>query len=59
MLVSQLNFGKQLYMFRTDLMSIIRSPDTVFTATGICYTSNVDCLLADSQRNLYNKYQLL
>ena len=25
-------------MFRTDLLSIIRSPDTVFIATGICHT---------------------
>jgi hypothetical protein len=28
-------FGKELYMFRTDLLSIIRSLNTVFTATGI------------------------
>jgi len=33
-------------MFRTDLLSIISSPNTVFTATGICHTSYVDCLLA-------------
>jgi len=32
-------FGKELYMFRTDLLSIIRSLDTVFTATGICHTT--------------------
>jgi len=25
-------FGKELYMFRTDLLSIIRSLNTVFTA---------------------------
>jgi hypothetical protein len=30
-------FGKELYMFRTDLLSIIRSLNTVFTAIGICY----------------------
>jgi hypothetical protein len=35
-------------MFRTDLLSFIRSLNTVFTATGICHTSYVDCLLADS-----------
>jgi hypothetical protein len=35
-------------MFRTKLLSIIRSLDTVFTATGICYTSCVECLLATS-----------
>jgi len=44
--ISQLYFGKELYMFRTDLLSIIRSLNTVFTAMGICYTSYVDCLLA-------------
>jgi len=26
-------------MFWTDLLSIIRSLDTVFTATGICHTT--------------------
>jgi hypothetical protein len=35
--------GKELYMFRTDLLSIIRSLNTVFTAIGICHTSYVDC----------------
>jgi len=38
-------------MFRTDLLSINRSLNTVFTAIGICHTSFVDCLLADSQHN--------
>jgi len=33
-------------MFRTDLLSIIRSLNTVYTATGICHASYVDCLLA-------------
>jgi len=41
-------FGKELYIFRTDLLSIIRSFDIVFTATGICHTGYVDCLLARS-----------
>ena len=36
--VSQLRFGKELYIFRTDLLSIIRSLNTVFTATGISHT---------------------
>jgi len=46
-------FGKELYIFRTDLPSIIRSLKTVFTVTGICHTSYVNCLLArsDSQHN--------
>ena len=39
-------FGKELYMFRMDLLSIIRSLNTVFTAIGICHASYVDCLLA-------------
>ena len=39
-------FDKELYMFRTDLLSIIRSFNTVYTAVGICHASYVDCLLA-------------
>ena len=46
-------------MFRTDLLSIIRSLNTVYTAIGICHVSYVDCLLADSQYNLHDKYLLL
>jgi hypothetical protein len=41
-------FGKELYIFRTDLLSIIRSISTVFAAIGICHASDVDCLLARS-----------
>ena len=43
-------FGKEFYMFRTYLLSISRSINTVFTAIGICH-SYVDCLLADSRHN--------
>jgi hypothetical protein len=35
-------FGKELYIFRTDLLSIIRSLNTVFTAIGICHTGYVE-----------------
>jgi len=37
------SFGKELYMFWKDLLSIIRSLNTVFTAiqVGICHTSYV------------------
>jgi len=35
-------------MFLTDLLSIIRSLNTVYTAIGICHTSYADCLLARS-----------
>jgi len=40
--------GKELYMFRTDLLFIIRSLITVFRETGICHGSYVVCLLARS-----------
>jgi len=50
-------------MFRTDILSITRSLDTVFTAIAICHTSYVHCLLArslaDSEHNLHDKYLLL
>jgi hypothetical protein len=39
-------FHKELHMFQTDLLSIIRSLNTVYTAIGICHASYVDCLLA-------------
>jgi len=55
----QLYFDKEVYMFRTDLLSIIKSLNTIFTATGICYTGYVACLLGDISHNQYNKYQLL
>ena len=45
-------FAKELYMFRTGLLSIIRSLNTVFTAIGICHTGYVACLLADRQHNI-------
>ena len=39
-------FGKELNIFRTDLLSIIRRLNTVFIAIGICHASYVGCLLA-------------
>jgi len=39
-------FDKVLYMFRTGLLSIIRSLNTVYTAIGIYYSGYADCLLA-------------
>jgi hypothetical protein len=48
---SQLYFGKELYMFRTDLLSIISSPNTVFTGIGICHIRYVNTLLASSEWN--------
>jgi len=38
-------------MFRTDPLSIIRSLNTVYRATGICHASYVDCLLARPEWN--------
>jgi hypothetical protein len=45
---SQIYFDKELCMFQTDLLSIIRSCNTVCTTIGICHASYVDCLLARS-----------
>ena len=42
----KLIFDKEIYMFRTDLLSIVRSLNAVYTAIGICHASYVDCLLA-------------
>jgi len=36
-IISQFFFDKDLYMFQTDLLSIIRSLNTVCTAIGICH----------------------
>jgi len=49
---SQIYFDKELYMFRTALLSIIRSLNTVYKAIGICQASYVDCLLARSGWNI-------
>jgi len=35
--ISQICFGEELYMFGTDLLSIIRSLNTVQTAIVICH----------------------
>jgi hypothetical protein len=32
-------FGKEYHMFRIDLLSIVRSLNTVYTAIGICHAS--------------------
>ena len=45
-------------MFRTDLLSIIRCLNTVYTAIGAFHASYVDCLLADSKHNKHDKYLL-
>ena len=40
--ISQIYFDKELYMFRTDLLSIMRILNTVYTAIGICHARYVD-----------------
>ena len=50
--ISQL-FGKELYMFPTDLLSIIKSLNTVFTAISICHTSYVAICYITSMTNTY------
>ena len=61
--ISQIYSDEELCMFQTDLLSIIRSLNTVYTAIGICYTvmlticyrgqdgTGLVVLLADSQHN--------
>ena len=49
--ISQIYFGRELCMFWTDLLSIIRSLNTVYTAIGIYHVSYVDSLLARSVFN--------
>ena len=46
--ISQIYFDKELYMFRADLLSIIRRLNAVHTAIGICHASYVDYLLVMS-----------
>jgi len=46
-------YAKELYMFQTDLLSIIRSLNTVFTAISICHISYVGCMLARSGLGSY------
>ena len=45
---SQLYFDNEIYMFRTELLSIIRSLNTVFTEIGICHINCVECLIVSS-----------
>jgi len=42
-------------MFWTDLLSIIKSLNTAFTAIGICHTSYNDCLLERFHPDLANR----
>jgi hypothetical protein len=53
----QLYFDKELYVFRTHLLSIIKRIDTEFIATGICNTGYVDCLVARSGVPSCPRYQ--
>ena len=53
--IFQIYFDKELYMFWTDLLSVIRGLNTVYTAVGICHASFVDCLLARSGPDLASR----
>ena len=44
-----LSFGKEIYKFLRDSLSIIRSLNTVVTATGISHASYVVSLIARSE----------
>jgi len=46
-------------MFRTDLLFISRSLNTVFTASGICHASYVDCLLSEVGMGSASRWLLL
>jgi len=51
-LISQIHFWNRT-LHVSDRFSLHRQESsTVYTATGICHTA--DCLLANSQRNLYD-----
>jgi len=64
-LILKFIFDKGLYIFRTDLLSIIRSLNTVNTEIGIrnarsgWNSSSILTSLADSQHNLHDKYIFL
>jgi hypothetical protein len=49
-------FWKRTLHVSTDLLSIIRSLNTVFTAICICHTIYTDFLRADNQYKQYDKY---
>jgi hypothetical protein len=52
-------FYKEFYMFRTDLLSIIMSLNTAFTAIGICHTEILKMGKITSVFVYMYKYQLL
>ena len=46
-------FGMELYMFRRGFCVHHQESSTVYTAICICHTGYADCLLTNSQHNLY------
>jgi len=59
-----MHYFSNLFWYRTlrdsDRFTVHhQESSTVYTAIGICHTGYADCLLADSQHNLYGKYLLL
>jgi len=55
-LLLNFNFGKQLNMFQTELLSIISNVNIVFTALGICHVSYVEFLLVRLGLNINMSY---
>ena len=51
--ISQIYFDKELFVFRTDLLSVIGRLNIVNTAIGIWHASYVDCLIADRNSTTY------
>ena len=57
--ISQIYFWNRT-LHVSDTFSVHhQDSSTVYTAIGICHTGYADCLLADSQHNLYDIYLLL
>jgi len=54
-IISQVYFDKELHTFRTNLLPVIRSLNTVYIAISICHASSVDCLLAKSGPDLASR----
>jgi hypothetical protein len=61
---NELHYFSNLFWYRTlrvsDRFTVHhQESSTVYTVIGIRPTGYADCVLADSQRNLYDKYLLL
>jgi len=55
--ISQIYFGKELYMFRTDLLSIIRSLNTVFITTCTVWRKRTHVFFSNNCNFVYFQYK--